>query len=313
MTFEEKIPLINAIRREIEITVNYKGNKFTFTAYMFLPLGKKKVPMILHISRHEWMSRSVARGIIAQRFPLEEVIDRGYGVIYYCTDEIAQDNLDDFEDYKGGLFKTLKIDTSRKDDLGAIGLWAFGAMRVMDYLEKEEAVDSTKVMVMGHSRLGKTALLAGAMDERFAITVSNSSGCGGAALFKTKGGEHVDYMVETIPYWFCQNYRKYVNRENEMKFDQHYLLSLIAPRQLYVQSSELDDWADPQSEFTAAVLASEVYEKVYMKPGLVQNGFPKVDSPLQEGNIGYHVRTGDHNLFKFDWHAFIDYADKQFN
>ncbi len=319
---EEKVPLLNVVRRKVAITVPYRENRFTFQAYMFLPEGKSNVPMILHISRHEWMSRSVSQGIIAERFPLEEITDRGYGVIYYDTDEIA---LEDkwagiierepgfvYQDYKNGLYKALEIDETRKDSLGAIGLWAFAAMRVMDYLETVPEVDSRKVMVMGHSRLGKTALVAGAFDERFAVTVSNSSGCGGAALFKTKIGEHVDYMVDVVPYWFCPNYKKYVDKEHEMEFDQHYLLSLIAPRALYVQSSELDDWADPQAEFDCAVLASEVYEKVYGIKGLVENGFPEIDSPLHEGNVGYHVRNGDHNLFRFDWHAYMDFADKNF-
>lgn len=318
---EENVLMIPALRRQVDITVNNNEKSFTFSAYMFLPKGKTNVPVFLHICRHEWMSRSVARGIIDQSFPLAEIIERGYGVIYYDTDEVAQEDYTagiidheegyKYEGYKNGLFETLKIDTDRQDDLGAIGLWAFAAMRVMDYLETVQEVDASKVMVMGHSRLGKTALLAGAMDDRFAITISNSSGAGGAALFKIKGGEHVDYMVETIPYWFCQNYKKYVDKEDEMEFDQHYLLSLIAPRYLYIQSSELDDWADPVAEFSSAVLASEVYEKVYQKPGLIENGFPKVDTPLLEGNIGYHVRTGDHNLFKFDWHAFMDFADKK--
>ena len=319
---EEDVPLIPAFRRQIAITVNHNDKVFTFSAYMFLPKGKMNVPVFLHISRHEWMSRSVCRGIIDQRFPLAEIIDRGYGLIYYDTDEIALEDRTagiieheegyKFEGYKNGLFQTLEIDAERQDDLGTIGLWAFAAMRVMDYLETVPEVDAGKVLVMGHSRLGKTALVTGAMDERFAITISNSSGAGGAALFRTKGGEHVDYMAETIPYWFCQNYKKYVDKEEEMEFDQHYLLSLIAPRYLYVQSSELDDWADPMAEFSCAALASEVYEKVYQKPGLIEIGFPEVDSPLLEGNIGYHVRTGGHNLFKFDWHAYMDFADKKF-
>jgi len=320
---EEEVPLLDVLRRKIDITVHYQDNQFTFTAYMFLPKGKKNVPMFLHISRHEWMSRSVYQGIIAERFPLQEITDRGYGVIYYDTDEIALEDRGAgiverepgyvYEDYKNGLFRAFDIDENSPERIGAIGLWAFAAMRVMDYLETVPEVDSRKVIVMGHSRLGKTALLAGALDERIAMTVSNSSGCGGAALFKTKVGEHVDYMVDVVPYWFCPNYKKYVDKESEMEFDQHYLLSLIAPRALYVQSSALDDWADPQAEFDCAVLASEVYEKVYGIKGLVQDGFPQIDSPLHEGNVGYHVRTGDHNLFRFDWHAYMDFADKWFD
>ncbi len=319
---DEVVPNKQVLRRQIAITVKGEGGDFTFNAYMFLPKGNKNVPMFLHVSRHEWMSRSVVRGIIDERFPLEEITNRGYGIIYYDTDEIAKEDITAgiieheegyrFKDYQNGLFKALNIDENSKEDLGAIGLWAFAAMRVMDYLEVAPEVDHTRVAVMGHSRLGKTALVAGAFDDRFALTIPNSSGCGGAALFKTKVGEHVEYMVDVVPYWFCQNYRKYVNNEMEMEFDQHYLMSLIAPRALYVQSSELDEWADPQAEFTAACLASEVWEKVYGKIGLVENGFPEVDAPLNKGNIGYHVRTGGHNLLLFDWRAYMDFADKIF-
>jgi len=270
------------------------------------------VPCFVYINRHDWMARNVSKGLLHETFPLDEICRRGYAVVYYDTDIIAQENLEDFEDYKRGLFRTLGIDKSSGDDLGAIGMWAFGAMRVMDYLETDPAVDETKVAVLGHSRLGKTALVAGAMDERFALTISNSSGAGGAALFKIKVGERVEYMARVIPYWFCQNYARYVNAEDKMAFDQHYLLSLVAPRALYIQSSETDEWADPNAEFTSAVLASQVWEQVYGIPGLVQEGFPALDTPLHEGRIGYHVRTGDHSIRRADWDAYMDFSDKQF-
>lgn len=319
---EEKVPTKPVVRRQVAITVNHKGKSFTFDAYLFLPEGKKNVPVFLYINRHEWISRSAQRGIMDEQLPLNEIIDRGYGLIYYDTDIVAQEDYGAgiverepgyrYEGYRDGLFPVLEIDLNRGDALGAIGLWSFAAMRVMDYLETAPEVDSTKVIVVGHSRLGKTALLTGAMDERIAMTVSNSSGAGGAALFKIKGGEHVEYMAETIPYWFCENYSAYVNKESAMEFDQHFLLGLVAPRLLYVQSSELDDWADPNAEFTSACLASEVYEKVYNKPGLVENGFPPVNSPLHGGNIGYHVRCGGHNIMKYDFLAYMDFADAKF-
>ena len=299
-------------RRAIDITTNHQGRSHTFTAYLFLPEGAEKVPCFVYINRHDWMARNVSKGLLHETFPLDEICRRGYAVVYYDTDIIAQENLEDFEDYKRGLFRTLGIDKSSGDDLGAIGMWAFGAMRVMDYLETDPAVDETRVAVLGHSRLGKTALVAGAMDERFALTISNSSGAGGAALFKIKVGERVEYMARVIPYWFCQNYARYVNAEDKMAFDQHYLLSLVAPRALYIQSSETDEWADPNAEFTSAVLASQVWEQVYGIPGLVQEGFPALDTPLHRGSVGYHVRTGDHSIRRADWDAYMDFADKQF-
>lgn len=309
----EKVPLSDMVRKFIKITANLDGNKFNFDAYMFVPEGKKNCPVFLHINRHEWVARSTYRGIADERFPLKEIIARGYAVIYYDTDSIALESYRDCQDFKKGIYPYLGIDETKSDNLGMIGMWAFAAMRVMDYLETDDDIDISKVIVMGHSRLAKTALLAGAMDERFAITISNSSGCAGAALFKTKcaEGEHVEYMARVVPGWFCNKYREYANNEQAMEFDMHYLLSLVAPRLLYVQSSSEDVWADPVSEFDACRLTSEVYEKVYGIDGLIQAGFPAADSPLHDGNIGYHVRTGDHNLYRFDWHAYMDFADKK--
>lgn len=310
---EGKCLNLSVVRKQIEITVNYNGNSLTFNAYMFLPAGKNNVPVFLNISRDRWMSMHVQRGDINEHFPMEHITGRGFGVVYFSTDDIAYEDLNDFTHYQTALFKTLDIDKSRKDDLGAIGLWSFAAMRVMDYLETDGDVDSTKVAVVGHSRLGKTALLTGAMDERFALVISNNSGCAGAAIFRGKEGEHVLYMAETIPYWFCQNYLKYVNKEHEMPFDQHYLLSLVAPRPLYIASSETDSWADPRAEFTSAYLASEIYEKVYGLNGLESGEFPKLNEPMQKGHVAYHVKSGDHSITRYDWDVYMDYAKKQFN
>ena len=309
---EEKVLAMDAWRKEIDITTTIGDKTHTFTAYMFTPLGATNVPMFLYINRFEWMRRCVFRGTIGQRFPLETIMKRGYGLIFFCTDDISSEMLDTGVDYREGLHNTLGIDENSDTNLGSIGLWSFAAMRIMDYLETDPIADSKRVAVVGHSRLGKTALLTGAFDERFAMTISNDSGAGGAALFKTKVGEHVDYMVETIPYWFCNNYKKYNNAEDKMPFDQHYLLALAAPRLLYVASAELDEWSDPNAEFAAASLASEVYEKVYGIKGLIADEFPALDTPKQDGNIAYHVRTGPHNILKYDWESFMDFADKHF-
>ena len=167
--------------------------------------------------------------------------------------------------------------------------------------------------MVGHSRLGNTALLTGAFDERFAITISNNSGAGGAALFKTKEGEHTAYMINTIPYWFCNNYKKYYNAEDKMEFDQHFLLSLIAPRALYVASSVEDTWSDPNAEYQSISLAGEVYEKVYGMDSLYNEKMPELESPVIKGNVGYHIRNGKHNILRSDWMRFMDFADKVYS
>ena len=315
-TFEvqesEKVVGMDAWRKQVAITTHCGDRSHTFTAYLFTPLGKEKVPVFLYINRLEWMRRCVIRGTINQRLPIEDITARGYGLIFFCTEEVSSEMLDTYIDYRKGIHDTLGIDSSAEDNLGSIGLWAFAAMRIMDYLETEPSVDASRVAVVGHSRLGKTALVAGAFDERFALTISNDSGAGGAALFKTKGGEHTEYMVETIPYWFCNRFKEYYRAEEKMPYDQHFLLALAAPRPLYVASAQLDDWADPLAEFSAASLASQVYEQVYGITGLETDQQPPVDTPVNTGNIAYHVRTGSHNILKYDWHGFMDFADKYF-
>lgn len=312
VVLEEKVLGMDAWHKKIEITINCDGRSHTFPCYMFIPLGAKNVPMFLYINRLEWMRRAVCNGTIDQRYPLREIIKRGYGLVFFCTEDISSEMLDTLIDYREGLHEALGIDSKSDTNLGSVGLWSFAAMRIMDYLETDDIADATKVCVVGHSRLGKTALFTGAFDERFAITVSNDSGAGGAALFKTKEGEHVKYMIDTIPYWFCNNYKKYYNAEDKMEFDQHFLLSLIAPRPLYVASGETDDWADPQAEFDGALLASEVYEKVYNIKGLSVSEKPALDTPSIDGNVAYHVRTGPHNILRYDWDQFMNFADKFF-
>jgi hypothetical protein len=242
-------------------------------------------------------------------YDVAKVLAHGYGfaTIYYQDIE---------PDFAGGwrygiqpLFFKPGQTSPAPEDWGAIGAWAYGLSRAMDYLEKDKDVDAKRVAVMGHSRLGKTALWAGAQDTRFALVIANCPGEGGASLMRRNYGETIPSMMIHFPFWFCGNLKKYTDQINHLPVDAHELIALEAPRPVYVTGAEGDQWADPRGEFLAEVAAGPVYQLLGAEgPGT--DRMPALNHPIQH-TLAFHIRDGVHTVTEYDWDQFLKFADAQ--
>lgn len=300
-----------ATLRQVEVRIAREGKSLVIHVNLFTPnKATKPVPAFLLICNRGATNIDASRQIKSEFWPVEEGIARGYAMAAFLNADVDPDKHDGFQN---GIHGLLDPGQRSADAWGTIAAWAWGASRVLDYLRTVPEIAPDRVAVIGHSRGGKTALWAAAEDERFALAVSNDSGCGGAALSRRRfqGREQVARIVKSFPHWFCANFSKYAANEDALPVDQHELIALIAPRAVAVGSAASDTWADPRGEFLSVVHAAPVFA-LWDQRGLGTTDLPPIGSAIHGDGAHYHLRAGKHNLTLEDWQHYFDFADRIF-
>jgi len=298
-----------SLLKQVDIEVKRNGNNHSLRLDLFIPKnGLGPFPVFLFINHRK--NLGLQKYIETEFWPVPSILDRGYAVAAIYAEDLSPD---DKNRYKEGILNSLYPEHLEiENGMRALGAWGWGAMRAMDYFEQDIDIDASRAALVGHSRGGKAALWTGANDPRWAITIANGSGAGGAALSRRKFGETIADLNSSFPHWFSKNLKAFSGKEEEMPIDQHMLLASIAPRAVYISSATKDQWADPRGEYLALKKGSEVYTTVY---GLELN-FPEIatfSTPVMQEYAGYHIKVGNHSLTLFDWELFMDFADVQFD
>lgn len=273
--------LLNAQHMHHRIWIEGGAEPFSFIVEVYIPEGKGPFPVVINGDGcWNYLTDDV----------IMDVLGRGYMIASFNRTEIVPDNF--IRERNTGLYRVYL-----NGDFGAIAAWAWGYHRVVDFLDTEPAADMTKISVVGHSRGGKTVLLAGATDERIALTAPNDSGCCGAGCFRVEGegSETLKDILKNIPFWFSPKLKEFIGKETELPFDQHFLKALVAPRALLSTEALGDLWANPRGTYQTYLAAREVYRFL--------------DA---ESRIAIHYREGVHEHNRADWNVFLDYADHQF-
>lgn len=303
-------------RKQVRLTFRSELGTATADLLIYSPaLAEGRVPLFLGLNTGGNWTVSPDPGILApegrkrgrheRRWPVDFITGRGYAVATLCCDDVFPDK--NMESYGRSVQRLFPVNQRGPgdDQWGAIATWAWALSRALDYLVTDPLIDPARVAVIGHSRLGKAALWAGARDPRFALVVSNDSGCGGAALSKRIAGETVRAINFQFPHWFCGNFRKYNGREEDLPIDQHQLIALIAPRAVAVGSAAEDTWSDPPGERQSLELAQPVFALFGIAP---------LEAPPSAGlpRLHYHLRPGEHDIILPDWQEYLGFADRVF-
>ena len=238
--------------------------------------------------------------------PVEEILDKGYAFAVLYPGEYVPD------EGETGLAALKNLAEGHADEdtrWGAIGAWAWGFSRAIDALYDDPRLSKQAIVTYGHSRYGKSALLAAAFDPRISGVIAHQSGTGGASLSKYKKGESIQSITETYPHWFSRKYASYANRENDMPVDQHHLLALSAPRPIFLGNARRDVWSDPNGALKAAIGADPIWKLYAANGGLQQQ---ELKPFIPSADISIWLRPGTHGVVKEDWPAFLSFMEAHF-
>lgn len=313
-----------SIRKQIKITVSTEKGSSDALMLLYIPRQKCPAPVVMGLnfrgnhtvlddkailpscacdtSNGKWEEK---RGTCTYRWNIADSIARGYAVATVYSADFAPDQKESYRSRVVGLFD--------EPEFKAIGAWAFGLSRMVDYLLTDPAIDPDHIAVVGHSRLGKAAVWAGANDERLGLVISNDSGNTGASLSRGNHGETVYTINKAFPHWFCSNYACYGKHENTLPVDQNLLLATIAKRKLYVASAEDDLWADPQGAFNSMKSAKEAFALYHdsVLPDTMET-YPPVGEAFHCESMGVHIRSGGHDITAEDWKHYLKFMDCYF-
>jgi hypothetical protein len=249
------------------------------------------------------------RGTEVDTWALDQSLERGYAVATFYNGDVDPDRADVREGIQPHLAK-LNLTKPGPHDWGTIAAWAWGIHRAVDYLVTDKDLDAKRIIVVGHSRLGKTALLAAAFDERIALAIPHQAGCGGTAPSRTTNpkAETVKRINTSFPHWFNGTFKEFNDQVDRLPFDQHCLAALVAPRPLLYTNAVEDQWANPEGQFQMLQAADPVYRLLGVG-GLEAKQMPEVGK-LVDSRLGYWIRPGKHAMTRADWKVFLDFADK---
>jgi hypothetical protein len=258
-----------------------------------------------------------AKGPLPDVWNVEQTIDHGCAVAIFAAGELEPDDARATTGIRRAWLKPGQTNFG-PHDWGTIAAWAYGMHRAVDYLVTDPAIDKTKIIAVGHSRMGKATLLAAAFDERIAMAVPLQAGCGGTAPNRLAPGaptnaiETVKRINDSFPHWFTGAFKEFNNYPDRLPFDQHCLVALCVPRPVLYSNATQDIWANPDGQFDMLKAADPVYKLLAKPPSGLDTMTRPPENVLSPGTLGYFIRPGPHSMRKDDWKAFLDYADHHF-